>query len=100
MGKRAGRIGQSGTPITERDVSVTVPAITAGATGEVALTADLAFKGKTRVNAEFRGTTVQANLALAAAYVSNPTTGVVTLRFIAGTGNVAGGAQLMTLSAE
>jgi hypothetical protein len=84
----------------ERTVSVTVPAITAGAVADVALTADRAFKGKSRVRASFSGSAMQANAGIVGAAVTGPSTGVVTIRFIAGTGNVAGGAQPIVITAE
>lgn len=99
MAKRAGRVGQSGTVIPERNVSVTVPNITKGDFADVALAADAAFKNRTRVDVVFRGATVLANLGVVGAYVSDPATGVVKVRFAAFTGNVATAAQTLGILA-
>lgn len=92
------RKAESGVVGVERDVSVTVPVLAAGASADVALAADLAWAQKVAINIVPRGATLLAGLEGMSAFVSNPTTGVVTVRCFADAAGCAGGAQTARLS--
>ena len=85
------RKAQSGTSLPQKLKSVTVPAIGIGAVADVALAADADYAGIDEVLA-LPAAALEANLVVAGAWVSNPATGVVTVRFHAGAVAVAGGA--------
>lgn len=89
------RAGEAGPVLAQFTQSVTVPAIAANAYADVACAADAKFAGGQvkGVRATFAAAPNSAALGIVGAYVSNDTTGVVTIRFSAGTGGVAGGAQ-------
>jgi hypothetical protein len=84
------RSGQSGPVEAQQVVTVTVPGITDGDTADVALPANASFINAGAVRADFNGAPL-ANLGIVAAWVSAPSTGVVTIRFSALTGNVSTG---------
>jgi len=88
------RKAESGVVSVSRDVSVTVPVLAAGASADVVLAADAAFKQATCVGVDVRGATMLAGLEGLSAFVSDPTTGVVTVRCFADAAGCAGGAQL------
>ena len=91
------RQGETG-PIQRQFVQApVVPAILDGDSADVACAADANFIGATAVSAVFNGAPA-ANLGIIGAWVSNAVTGVVTIRFSALTGNVAGGAQSVRVS--
>lgn len=92
------RKAESGVVGVERDVSVTVPVLAAGASADVALTADLAWADLDCVSISPRGAALLAGLEGMSAFISNPTTGVVTVRCYADAAGCAGGAQLARLS--
>lgn len=92
------RRAQAGTEFPQAVKSVTVPAIVAGATATVALAADAAFIGVDAVAADFTGVP-EAQLGIAACFISNAATGVISIRFTAGTGGVAGAAVNILFSA-
>lgn len=73
--------------------SVTVPNITDGDTADVACTAVAGFKVDDPACIAFFCGPPLANLGIVGAWVSDETTGVVTIRFSALTGNVTGAAQ-------
>jgi hypothetical protein len=90
--------------LVERFVGPTIPNITDGDTADVAIAADLAWatgagNPPKRVRASFDGAPL-ANLGIVGAWVSNVTTGVVTVRCSALTGNVATAAQTLALYEE
>jgi hypothetical protein len=86
------RRGSSGPVDPIRDVVVVVPNITDGDSADVVLTADAVWKDVDAVAPSFVGAPL-ANLGLLGAWVSDPTTGALTVRFSALTGNVATGNQ-------
>lgn len=92
------RKAESGVVGVERDVSVTVPVLAAGVSGDVLLAADLAWKQVAAISVEPRGATLLAGLASMSAFVSDPALGVVTVRCVADAAGCAGGAQLARLS--
>jgi len=96
------RNAESGPLVPEGAQSVVVPAILDGDSADVALAADADFITSLATNrgvlASFSGAP-QANLGIVGAWISTPATGVVTIRFSALTGNVAGGAQLVRIKA-
>lgn len=95
------RVGIGGPISLSQVVSVTVPNITAPATADVALPANASFIGAASrpVRASFAAAPL-ANLGIVGAWVSNTATGVVSIRFIAGTGNVATAAQSVYVEIE
>jgi hypothetical protein len=88
------RAGIGGPVFPSQTVSLTVPNITAAAHADVAAPANAAFIGATgrAVDVCPVGAPL-ANLGIVQAWVSNGTTGVVTTRFTAFTGNVTTAAQ-------
>jgi hypothetical protein len=93
-----GRTGDSGAVLPSRDVAVTVPNVTAGATGDVAnALTDLAFAtgvGGPRysIAIELIDTPI-ANMGAFYAWVADVATGQISVRFVAGTGNIATAAK-------
>jgi hypothetical protein len=86
-----GRKSQAGTELPERFLEdVAIPGITDGDHADVVVTTDLAFAGPGRpIAAQFVGAPL-ANLGILGAWVSNTTTGAVTVRFCALSANVTG----------
>lgn len=86
-----GRSAQAGTELPERYLEdVAIPGITDGDTADVVVTTDLAFAGAGRpIQANFAAAPL-ANLGIVGAWISNTTTGAVSVRFSALTGNVVG----------
>lgn len=78
----AQRSGQAGVIENQLAQTPTVGNTTTGATVDVALTADANFIGAGAVRADFNGTPGAA-LGIVGAWVSNNTTGEVTVRFAA-----------------
>jgi hypothetical protein len=95
------RNADAGPLFPSRRVTATVPNITDGDQADLVLPADLAFAGGgvvRPVRADFVGAPL-ANLGITGCWVSNPTTGVVTVRLSALTGNVATADQLFLITA-
>lgn len=90
------RRGSSGPIDPIRDVVIVVPNITDGDHADVVLTADAVWKDQTSLSAALAGAPL-ANLGLLGAWVSTPSTGAVTVRFCALSGNVATGNQSVRL---
>jgi hypothetical protein len=86
------RKAQSGTSFPQKVKSVVVPAILDGDSADVVLAADADYIGVDGILAMLTDAP-EANLSVGAAWVSNAATGVITIRLVALTGNVAGGAQ-------
>lgn len=86
------REGEAGPVVVARTVSPTVPNITAPNQAAVALTADPGFIGASAVDVNFAAAPL-ANLSLLGAFVSNASTGVVSVIFGAVGGNVTTAAQ-------
>jgi hypothetical protein len=87
------RKGPSGTELMSRQVTVTVPAILDGDSADVVAFTDARFAGgppRRPLTVAFVGAPL-ANLQTPFAWVSNATTGAVSVRFPALLGNVAGG---------
>lgn len=86
------RSGDAGPLLLTRTVTLTIPNITDGDHADVACPADARFAdaGGVRrpVGANFAGAPLD-NLGILGAWVSNATTGVVTVRFAALSANVA-----------
>jgi hypothetical protein len=87
-----GRTSEAGPLKPVRAATVTIPNITDGDHADVALAADAAFKDPSgtvarAIGAYFKGAPL-ANLVILGAWVSTITTGVVTVRFGALSGNV------------
>lgn len=85
------RASEAGALLPNRAQTVTVPNITDGDTADVDLAADAAFAGgavRVPVVVTFGGLPL-ANLGIVGAWVKTPSTGVVTVRFSALTGNVS-----------
>lgn len=93
MGQRRGSTGPN-DPI--RDVTVVVPNITDGDHADVVLTADGVWKDQSALSVIPVGAPL-ANLIIDSAWVSTPSTGAVTVRFAALSGNVATGNQAVRL---
>lgn len=90
----AQRAGIGGPVAVQQTVSLTVPNITAAAHADVAAPANAAFIGATGRPVDVCPVGAPlANLGIVCAWVSNGTTGVVSTRFTAFTGNVATAAQ-------
>lgn len=90
------RAGIGGALGLSAQQSPTIPAILDGDSADVALAANAAFIGSVNrpVRASFVGAPL-ANLGIVGAWISNGTTGVVTVRCSALTGNVASAAQAL-----
>lgn len=96
------RAADAGALFPIRRKTVVVPNITDGDTADVALAADLAFADSGSVVKPVSVTFAAAplaNLGIVGAWVSNPLTGVVTVRFSALTGNVATANQNILVTA-
>lgn len=87
-----GRKAQAGTALPAKVKSVTIPAIVAGADIDVALAADSDYAGIDGVLA-MPTSTPEANVGVVGAWVSNATTGVITIRLAGAGGAVAGSVQ-------
>lgn len=89
------RQAQDGTFLPLHSETVAVGAIVANATLDVNCTADANFIGTAASSPllAMYGGAPGANLTLVGAWISNAATGVITLRFGAGTGGYAGGNQ-------
>lgn len=95
------RAGDAGPNLLTRKVTLVVPNITAGHVADVAAAADAAFADAgavARLVTAALAAAPLANLGIVGAWVSNPTTGVVTVRFIAGVGDVATANQDVLIS--
>lgn len=87
------RASEEGLLLPSHAETLTIPNITDGDTADVACTADAAFKlDDSALLAMFAGPPL-ANLGIVGAWVSNESTGVITIRFSALTGNVNTAAQ-------
>jgi hypothetical protein len=80
------RAGDAGPVLISRRATVAIGIIAAGGSADVALPADAALADPSGavavpVDADFDGAPGDASLGIIAAWVSNPTTGVVTVRF-------------------
>jgi hypothetical protein len=97
----ATRAGEAGTLLYTARQTVVVPNITDGDHADVAMAANANFAGNdgSGIVAAFAGAPL-ANLCLVGAWISNETTGVVTLRFAALSGNVATGDQEIRISEQ
>lgn len=88
------RSGDAGALLLNRKITLTIPGITDGDHADVACPADARFAdaGGVRrpVSANFAGVPL-GNLGIVGAWVSNTTTGVVTLRCVALSGDVVTG---------
>lgn len=91
------RKAESGPVVIQRDVDVTVPALLDTASADVALTADAAFAGGGPVSVA-PNAAMLAGLATMSAWVSDTTTGVVTVRCVATVAGCAGGAQAVRIT--
>jgi hypothetical protein len=91
------RSSEEGRVLPSHAETLTVGNITAGATADVACTADANFiLDDCALVAAFAGPPL-ANLAIVGAWVSTESTGVITVRFLAGTGNVATASQKVVI---
>lgn len=90
------RLSQAGKPLAQMFQTPTVAAITDGDHLDVTLTANAGFiflddatNVDVPIHAAFVGAPLDANLGILGAWVSNPTTGVVKVRFCALSANSA-----------
>ena len=87
------RLSEEGVLMASHAESITVPNITDGDTADVTCVADANFIADDPcLLAMFAGPPI-ANLGIVGAWVSTESTGVITIRFSALTGNVTGAAQ-------
>ena len=78
------RAGDAGPIFPSRRATVAIGIIAAGGSADVALPADAAFIGgavAVPVDADFDGAPGDASLGIIGAWVSDPATGVITVRF-------------------
>lgn len=91
------RSAEAGPVFSEGSATMVVPAILAGASADVALPANAQFESAAPgapVDVCLIGAPL-AGLAGLIAWVSNPATGVITVRFLADAAGCAGGNQLV-----
>jgi hypothetical protein len=95
----AARSGTTGPVEVIRDILMAVGVVAAGASADVALPADAAWIGVDALSVSMRGAPL-ANLVLGGAWVSDPVTGVVTVRVLAGTGGIGAANQPIRLTSQ